>query len=249
MTRWGQHGKDVSAEQEPRVWGKIAARAKKFGIAAPADAATAARTVSERIAAEAKAAKAALPLTREEITDFENRFRLALLAPLVSQRYSEDQPRDADGKFGSGGGHSEPIGKTASGKDIPGPGHGVYNDKQNMPKYNGPTSPALAGGRTGGKMLRERLPEFTKQDHLDAAAAHTAAGMAKDKEWGKTADEAAQKTFGRPYEATDYKVSGIASDKFSDADKDKLRDLAHTSTDHMAAASAHLYASQYMRQK
>jgi HK97 family phage prohead protease len=80
MTRWGQHGKDVSAEQEPRVWGKIAARAKKFGIEAPADAATAARTVSERIAAEAKAAKAAQPLTREEITDFENRFRLALLS-------------------------------------------------------------------------------------------------------------------------------------------------------------------------
>jgi hypothetical protein len=84
MTRWGQHGKDVSAEQEPRVWGKIAARAKKFGIEAPADAATAARTVSERIAAEVKAAKAAQPLTREEITDFELRFRLALLAPAVS---------------------------------------------------------------------------------------------------------------------------------------------------------------------
>jgi hypothetical protein len=65
------------------VWGKIAARAKKFGIEAPADAATAARTVSERIAAEAKAAKAAQPLTREEITDFENRFRLSILGTEV----------------------------------------------------------------------------------------------------------------------------------------------------------------------
>src|SRR5271157_4089098 len=184
--------------------------------------------------------KITFPATLEERT---------ALYKSVEIRYSEDQPRDNAGKFSPGGEHSEPIGKTESGKDIPGPGHGVYNDRQNMPKYNGPVSPANAHGRDGGKMLRQRMPDFTKQDHLDAAAAHTAAGKEMDKEWVKTADAAAQKTFGRPYEATDYQISGIASDKFSSEDKDKLRDLAHTASDHFEAAAAHTFASQYMRQK
>lgn len=182
--------------------------------------------------------KIAFPSTKEE--------RNALYAS-VENRFSEDQPRDSAGKFTSGGEHSEPIGKTASGKDIPGPGHGVYNDRQKMPKYNGPVSPANAHGRDGGKMLRQRLPEFTKQDHLDAHDAHLAAANEADKKWVEVADAAAKETFGRPYQATDYQISGIASDKFSDANKDKLRDLAHTATDHREAATAHLFASQYMR--
>jgi len=57
------------------------AAAKKFGIdVTETDATKAARSVSERVAAEAKVAKAAQPLSREEITDFELRFRLALLS-------------------------------------------------------------------------------------------------------------------------------------------------------------------------
>jgi hypothetical protein len=182
--------------------------------------------------------KIAFPSTKEE--------RNALYAS-VENRFSEDQPRDSAGKFSSGGEHSEPIGKTSSGKDIPGPGHGVYNDRQKMPKYNRPVSPANAHGRDGGKMLRQRLPEFTKQDHLDAHDAHLAAANEADKKWGEVADAAAKETFGRPYQATDYQISGIASDKFSDANKDKLRDLARTATDHREAATAHLFASQYMR--
>lgn len=165
-------------------------------------------------------------------------------APADEVRYSDDQPRDDNGRFGSGGGdHTEPIGQTSSGKDIPGPASTVYNEAQKMPKYNGLVSPSSAHGRDGGKMLKERLQDYTKQDHLEAYAAHTAAAAESEKKWGETVDKAAQETFGRPYSISDYKISGIASDKFSNENKDKLRDLARTTTDHKEAATAHWYAA------
>jgi HK97 family phage prohead protease len=155
-------------------------------------------------------------------------------------RYSDDQPRDDHGRWGGG----DSIGKTSSGKDIPAANHKVYNEAQKMPKYNGKVSPANAHGRDGGKMLKQRLEGWSKQDHMEASQAHTAAAAAQEKTWSAEADKAAQETFGRPYKAVeDYKISGIASDKFSEASKDKLREAAHTATDHKEAALAHWHAA------
>lgn len=156
-------------------------------------------------------------------------------------RYSDDQPRDDHGRFGEGGGGS--IGKTTSGKDIPAANHKVYNEAQKMPKYNGKVSPANAHGRDGGKMLSQRLPEYTKADHMEAYAAHTAAAAEQEQKWNTEFDKAAQETFGRPSQVGDYKISGIGSDKFSTESKDKLREAAHTATDHKEAATAHWYAA------
>jgi uncharacterized protein len=159
--------------------------------------------------------------------------------PTAEVRYSDDQPRDDHGRWGGG----DSIGKTSSGKDIPAANHKVYNEAQKMPKYNGKVSPANAHGRDGGKMLKQRLPEFTKQDHLEASKAHTEAAAAQEKTWNTEADKAAQETFGRPFQIGDYKISGIGSDKFSEASKDKLREAAHTATDHKEAALAHWHAA------
>jgi len=83
LARWGQH-KGIPSDKEAGVYAKIVAKAKSFGIdVAETDASKAARSVSERVTAEAKAAKAAQPMSREEITDMELRFKLALLSTEV----------------------------------------------------------------------------------------------------------------------------------------------------------------------
>jgi len=83
LARWGQH-KGIPSDKEAGVYAKIVAAAKKFGIdVTETDATKAARSVSERVAAEAKAAKAAQPMSREEIADMELRFKLALLSTEV----------------------------------------------------------------------------------------------------------------------------------------------------------------------
>jgi len=83
LARWGQH-KGIPSDKEAGVYAKIVAAAKKFGIdVTETDATKAARSVSERVAAEAKAAKAAQPMSREEIIDMELRFKLALLSTEV----------------------------------------------------------------------------------------------------------------------------------------------------------------------
>lgn len=140
-----------------------------------------------------------------------------------------------------------PIGKTQSGKDIPHGSHSTYTAHSKLPKYSGTVSVHSAHGSDAGKLLRSRLPDFSKQDHADAAQAHHDAASKADKAWSKTADDAAQKAFGRPFQATDYHISGIGSDKFDDKSKDKLRDLAHSASDHKSAADAHERAGRNAR--
>jgi len=124
--------------------------------------------------------------------------------------------------------------------------HPVYTKDEKRAKYNrtvGPLSPAV-DYKTSGKMLKERLPHWSKEQHGEAAAHWKNEASKMDKEHSKTLDEAAKKTWGRDFQATDYRISGIGSDEFSDEHKDKLRKLAHGSSKAKAAGAAHEAASK-----
>lgn len=164
---------------------------------------------------------------------------------LESVRRARMQREGGPGSGPQGGKKS--IGKTSSGKDIPHHSSSTYAEKTKLPKYSGAVSVHSAHGSDSGKLLRQRLPDWSKQDHTEAAQAHRDAADKAEKTWSKVADSAAQKTFGRPYQATDYHISGIASDKFDDSDKNKLRTAAHDASDHRSAADAHERAGKYAR--
>lgn len=143
------------------------------------------------------------------------------------------------GKARAEGPSGHQVGTTQSGKPIPHFNHPLYSQPEKLAKYNGPVSPRQAHGGDGARMLKNRLQGWSKQDHLDAAKAHENMYNAAKQQWGKVADSAAQKTFGRPFRMTDYQTSGIGSDKFPEPYKNKLRELAHSMAGHSDATSLH----------
>ena len=120
----------------------------------------------------------------------------------------------------------------------------TYREVVKLPKYNVKVSPLSAHGSDGGKLLARRLPDWTKADHLAAAAEHEKLAAQMDKQWNVEVNAAAQSAWGRDYVASDYRISGIASDEFSSKHKDELRRLAHTATAHKEAAQVHKMAAR-----
>lgn len=116
----------------------------------------------------------------------------------------------------------------------------VYTKTEKLPKYNRLASPlSVVSPIDGARLLVRRLPDWSKSDHASAAKKHEQAAAKMEKEWNKVVDQAAQETWGRSYQATDYRVSGIVSSEFSNKHKDRLRYLAQTATKHKDAAAAH----------
>lgn len=127
----------------------------------------------------------------------------------------------------------------------------IYTKTQKFPKYNVAISPISAySSADGAKILKSRLPGWTREDHLNAAAYHEEQSKKKDSDWGKTRDKAHKDTFGTEPSFTDYKVSGIGREEYSDKDKDKLRKLAGEASKHKSAAVVHKYlANNFGRYK
>jgi len=124
----------------------------------------------------------------------------------------------------------------------------VYTRQEKVAKISVPVSPGQAASYGSKdavrKMMRERFPGWTKQQHLAAVATLDKMKQDNEKEWGKIADEAAQATWGRPWQAWDYKVSGIGSDEFAKEFKDRLRANARFGAAISDAKHAHKVASE-----
>lgn len=127
--------------------------------------------------------------------------------------------------------------------------HPAYNTAVKLPKHNRAETPKSAvTAEDAAKILVRNNPAWTKEDHKKLAAAHEAARKEHDDAWGRVADEAAQKTWGRKFEATDYKVSGIGSSEFSDEHKELLRHHAHSASAHSKLTSAHTVAARRVKE-
>lgn len=137
-------------------------------------------------------------------------------------------------------------GKTRSGKVIPAFADPAYTQGYKFPKITGEISPVRSVGfyREAAKALRRNLPDWTAQDHADAATAHALAGNRADREWGTVRDAEHQRVFKKSAEFTDYKISGIGRDEYSPKVKDRLRALAHGASQHHGLHGAHDLAAK-----
>ena len=130
-----------------------------------------------------------------------------------------------------------PVGKTRSGKSIKHTSHETYSKAELRKGHEGEISP-LGDAFTGAAMLKERLPDWTPEEHTDAAAAHL-----------RKAQEAAGKV-----QEVQNSVAELDKPQPEGADKQKLKEkrfkLDEQATGHkkqfadsMAAASAHWQAT------
>lgn len=120
----------------------------------------------------------------------------------------------------------------------------IYRKQFKLPKRSGTVSIFNAHGDEG-KIAIYLFPEWTKEDHLAAAARFKKLADKYSKEWAKAADEAHKKAFdGKEREFHDYKVSGIGRDEYAEDDKNKLRKLNRNAFDAKALAKAHEKAAK-----
>jgi hypothetical protein len=137
------------------------------------------------------------------------------------------------------------LGSTKSGKKIPGLNDPVYAHQRNFPKWNVPVSVSRAGGSSeSGTLIREMFPDWTKQDHKDAATAHVKAADKAQKAHSKLWKEAFSRTYGRPPKFHEFRISGVGDDGLDEKDKQRLRALAMTRTMHMDLEGSHIAASK-----
>jgi hypothetical protein len=86
---------------------------------------------------------------------------------------------------------------------------------------------------------KQLFPDMDYQDHKDRAESYRQKLDEAQKHYEDTLDKYAEKEFGRKLTATDYKVSGIYRDDFSDEAKHKIRGALYMISDYQAALELH----------
>lgn len=123
--------------------------------------------------------------------------------------------------------------------------HPAYKASVKLRGYSRETTAAHAvTPQDGAKVFVRVMPAWSRQDHARLAILHHGAAKFHEKKWSDVANHAAMAAFGRPYQITDYRISAIASEQFSDTEKTRLREHAHSASYHLALAAAHNCASR-----
>jgi hypothetical protein len=123
----------------------------------------------------------------------------------------------------------------------------LYNTPVKLKGYNGAVTVTQAHGKDMAEVLIKLRPEMSRSQHAQLAHSFAALGQTLQADWERVLDEAAQETWGRPFRVTDYRVSGIGSNEFSNEFKEQLRPLAQGSSKAKAIAEAHSYAAKSRR--
>lgn len=118
----------------------------------------------------------------------------------------------------------------------------VYKRGERRPKWSSRVSPIM-DAQEGGRMLRRRLPKFSKADHLAAAKEYQLKAKRLKTEWDSVFRHAFRMLHGRAPEFHDYRISGIGDDRLPPKIKNKLRGLAHAASNYGSAAAAHWKAA------
>jgi hypothetical protein len=128
--------------------------------------------------------------------------------------------------------------RTSTGKRVPSLKSDAYRGQT---KASGWTRTIDA--RDDHRVLKKKLPGFTKQDHLDAAAHHASRAKKLSGKWSDRQDAAHNSTFGNSAGFDDYKVSGVGREEYGEKDKSRLRTLARASSDSRRLAASHWKAA------
>jgi hypothetical protein len=114
----------------------------------------------------------------------------------------------------------------------------VYNERVKFPKYSGTISPLSAHGSDGVKLLVRRLPHFKKSDHAEHARAHLDSAVGLDRQYQDLISDELEILKGKGIDRGPL-ISGVISERFPDAVKSRLRELATWITKHKGAAWLH----------
>lgn len=125
----------------------------------------------------------------------------------------------------------------------------LYRTPVKVRGYNGHPTVMSAHGKDAGDVLIQLTPDLSKAKHAQKAREFKALAETLQKKYEEAQDLAAQDTWGRDFQITDYRVSGIGSDEFSEKHKDTLRTLAHGMSEAETISRAHEYASKSRRIK
>ncbi len=119
----------------------------------------------------------------------------------------------------------------------------TYTERVKLRGYNGPVTVFSAHGSDAGKVLRKLHPEMTREDHLSLAKKYLKRGYEMDRLYANLLNRAAKQTWGRAWQTTDYRVSGIGSNEFSAPMKKRLREAVTLMNAYSRAYRAHEYAA------
>lgn len=95
----------------------------------------------------------------------------------------------------------------------------------------------------GLRLMRKLLPDVSKAQFKELGLEHARRAREHASAWSERVDLACRTTFGRPYQFTDYRISGIAREEFSNEDKDALRLHSRRNSQHRQLAILHLMAA------
>jgi hypothetical protein len=121
----------------------------------------------------------------------------------------------------------------------------LYNTPVRLKGYNGAVTISTAHGDADkARVLIQLQPEMTRSQHASLARGFATLADHLDAEWNREIDEAAMETWGRPWQVTDYRISGIGSAEFSNQRKTKLRTFAQGATKAKYIAQGHEAAAK-----
>ena len=121
-------------------------------------------------------------------------------------------------------------------------GGSTYADRVRWPKYSGTQNVYTLGYNDSGRLLKRRLPTWTKDDHLHEAESLLAGADRQEDAYRKHIDREMKILDGEGISPGPL-ISGIVSDKFPARVKDDLRRLAHHISQMRGAAAAHFAAA------
>jgi len=119
--------------------------------------------------------------------------------------------------------------RTQSGKTIPRATGTVYTERSRFPKWN-----IVPTATQEPRLLKRRLPDWTTQDHIDAALWNARMALRLHNAWGKSVAAGIKK-----YGEHGALISGGFHDDWPESVKDKIRKLAHTTNAFVDVARAH----------
>lgn len=122
-----------------------------------------------------------------------------------------------------------------------------YRTPVRLRGYGRVTAERAHGARDACRAFRILRPGMLRAEHARRAAAYQRAIGRIECLYHAERDAAALETWGRPWRFSDYRISGIGSDAFPEARKDRLRRLAHARTRCADRARLHAHAARYGR--
>ncbi len=131
---------------------------------------------------------------------------------------------------------------TTSNTDGPAIGD-VYTRLHKLPLQSQKSVLTAHSGSDGARILRLEMPNLTKEEHLKLAREHLMQSLVCQRQYGEALNEAAMSLWGRPWAVTDYRVSAVGREEFSDEQKSKLRGLSEKIWQHGDIGRAHARAS------